>query len=86
VVWSPESAIDELASPKIGTVSLRSPDPRPGTHFALGFMLARGPGIAAGVTLESGHILDVAPTILTRHGVTPPAHMEGRAWRELAIA
>jgi predicted AlkP superfamily phosphohydrolase/phosphomutase len=86
VVWSSESAIGELASPKIGTVSLRSPDPRPGTHVAPGFMLARGPGIAPGARLESGHILDVAPTILARHGVTPPAHMEGRAWRELVIA
>lgn len=86
VVWSPEAATGDLASARIGTVSLPSPDPRPGTHTAPGFVLARGPGITSGGMLNRGDILDVAPTILARLGVTPPDHMEGKILPELITA
>ena len=84
VVWSRARPIEAMGSPRIGTVAGPSPDPRPGTHAAPGFILARGPGIAAGTTIEGGHILDLAPTVLARLGVPAPAHMEGRVWRQLA--
>jgi predicted AlkP superfamily phosphohydrolase/phosphomutase len=86
VVWAPEAATGEVASPRIGTVALPSPDPRPGTHTDPGFLLACGPEIAAGGALEGGDILDIAPTILARHGVGRPEHMEGRVLPQLAMA
>jgi predicted AlkP superfamily phosphohydrolase/phosphomutase len=86
VVWTPEAATGEVASARIGTVALPSPDPRPGTHTDPGFLLACGPELPRGGTLEGGDILDIAPTILARHGVRPPGHMEGRVLPQLAMA
>lgn len=51
-----------------------------GNHRAAAFVLARGPGLAAGSTLEGGHILDVAPTLLAMLGVDAPPRFEGHAW------
>jgi predicted AlkP superfamily phosphohydrolase/phosphomutase len=52
-----------------------------GNHRAAAFVLARGPGLAAGRSLEGGNILDIAPTVLTLLGVEPPAHYEGQPWQ-----
>jgi N-acetylglucosamine-6-sulfatase len=43
-------------------------------------LLARGPGIAAGVKMPqvSGNV-DISPTILSLAGVTPPAFMDGKS-------
>jgi predicted AlkP superfamily phosphohydrolase/phosphomutase len=84
VTWSRARRIEVVTAPGIGTVSGPSPDPRPGTHAAPGFVLAHGPGVVPGTTIEGGHILDLAPTVLTRLGVPVPGHMEGRIWRPLA--
>ncbi|HYZ25494.1 MAG TPA: alkaline phosphatase family protein [Geminicoccaceae bacterium] len=78
VLWDAAAPITALASERIGTVGGESPDPRPGTHAEPGFVLMRGSGIAAGRTIQDAHIFDVAPTILDRLGVAPPAHMTGR--------
>jgi predicted AlkP superfamily phosphohydrolase/phosphomutase len=86
VVWAPDAATGEVASARIGTVALPSPDPRPGTHTDPGFLMACGPEFPKGGTLEGGNILDVAPTILARHGVQRPDHMEGRVLPQLAMA
>ncbi|MEP7242600.1 MAG: alkaline phosphatase family protein [Gammaproteobacteria bacterium] len=51
-----------------------------GNHRATAFALARGPKIASDGSLDRGHILDIAPTILGLLGVDAPAHFEGRAW------
>lgn len=51
-----------------------------GNHRPTAFVLARGPALAAGQTLEGGHILDVAPTLLAMSGVDVPRQFEGRAW------
>jgi predicted AlkP superfamily phosphohydrolase/phosphomutase len=40
-----------------------SPDRRTGTHSTSGFLLACGPGIAAGRRAR-GHLAQVAPTVL----------------------
>lgn len=86
VSWRAAAPIESITSARIGTLSKPSPDPRPGTHAAPGFALAAGPGVEAGITLKSGHIMDLAPTVLSRLGVTPPAHMRGQAWPESASA
>jgi predicted AlkP superfamily phosphohydrolase/phosphomutase len=52
-----------------------------GNHRATAFVAGRGAGVAAGGSLSSGHILDIAPTILTALGVDVPRYFEGRAWQ-----
>jgi predicted AlkP superfamily phosphohydrolase/phosphomutase len=51
-----------------------------GNHRPTAFALARGPHIAEGEELVGGHIVDIAPTILTMLGVDVPQHMDGRVW------
>jgi predicted AlkP superfamily phosphohydrolase/phosphomutase len=80
VGWRAEQPIAAAASPRIGTVSAPSPDQRPGTHAPPGFVVIRGPGVAAGTTLQDAHVFDLAPTLLTRCGVAVPDAMRGRAW------
>ena len=46
------------------------------------FVIGRGPAMATGRVLGDGHIVDLAPTILSILGVEPPPHMDGRAWAE----
>ena len=84
VQWQAERPITAAASPRVGLVSQPSPDPRPGTHRGPGFLLAVGPGIAAGGTLAGGDVTDVAPTVLARLGVAAPTGMRGRARNELS--
>lgn len=84
--WDSSSPITGAVSARVGTVSKPSPDPRPGTHRGPGFVLACGPGIARGQILRAGHILDFAPTVLTRMGVEVPGYMRGRVWPELLAA
>jgi predicted AlkP superfamily phosphohydrolase/phosphomutase len=75
---------DQLESPAAGHI--RGPAGHAispfynGNHRAAAFVLARGPGLGAGQSLEGGNILDIAPTVLSLLGVDPPAHYEGRAW------
>jgi predicted AlkP superfamily phosphohydrolase/phosphomutase len=86
VLWEPAGPITSLASARIGAVSGASPDPRPGTHAGPGFVLMHGPGVTAGRSMEKGHILDLAPTILEHLGVAPPEYMAGRAWHTAIAA
>jgi len=86
VRWDSTGPITAARSPKIGTVASPSPDSRPGTHRGPGFVLAQGPGIPRGSALHDGHILDFAPTLLTRMGVAVPDQMHGRVWPELTAA
>ena len=44
------------------------------------FVLARGPAFASAMALVDGHILDIAPTVLTILGVDSPGRFEGKAW------
>lgn len=86
VRWDDSAPITAATTPRIGTVASASPDTRPGTHRGPGFVLAQGPGIARASQLQGGHILDFAPSLLARLGVTVPQHMHGRIWPELAAA
>jgi predicted AlkP superfamily phosphohydrolase/phosphomutase len=84
VLWSSSpTPIEAVTSSAIGTVAAPSPDGRPGTHKGPGFVIAAGPGVPAGQTLEGADILGLAPTLLARHGVATPGHMAGRLWAPL---
>jgi len=85
VTWDEEARVlADLESPACGRVSLvAGHETAPyytGNHRPFAFVLARGPGIEAGRSLDGGHIVDIAPTILAMLGVEPPAYMEGRVW------
>jgi predicted AlkP superfamily phosphohydrolase/phosphomutase len=54
-----------------------------GNHWPNAFAAAIGPEIPQGATLEGASILDLAPTILARFGIEPPAHMDGSVLRAL---
>ena len=85
VRWTGDAPIRTLISPRIGKVEGIDTSRRTGEHWPEGFILARGPGIAAGatVTAEEACVMDVAPTILELLGVPAPVEMEGRVLREL---
>lgn len=76
--------IDQLQAPRSGLITAQ-PGYRvspfyAGNHRATAFVLSRGSKLAAGSTLSSGHILDIAPSILSALGVQSPSHHEGRPW------
>ena len=48
-----------------------------GNHRPTAFALAMGSKVPRGHTLEGTSILDLAPTILTHFGITPPDYMSG---------
>jgi predicted AlkP superfamily phosphohydrolase/phosphomutase len=77
IVWNDEAEIRELYSDRTGVVNEPSVDPRTGTHHPLSFMAARGPGTGRG-KIPQGHIIDIAPTILSHFGIQPPAQMDGQ--------
>jgi predicted AlkP superfamily phosphohydrolase/phosphomutase len=83
--WNLEARVlDAIESPRAGLIR-RQPGHAispfyNGNHRATAFVYARGPALPAGTVLKSGHILDVAPTLLSMLGVDVPRHCEGRAW------
>jgi predicted AlkP superfamily phosphohydrolase/phosphomutase len=77
VIWNDESEIDGVYSDRMGLVSEAPNDPRTGTHYPRGFMAVRGPGSKPG-KIQSGHIADIAPTLLARLGIYPPQQIDGR--------
>ncbi|HET6470072.1 MAG TPA: hypothetical protein VFG43_16985, partial [Geminicoccaceae bacterium] len=54
-----------------------------GNHRPHAFVVARGPQVTPGSALEGGHIIDLAPTVLTLLGVDLPPHLDGRPWRQV---
>jgi predicted AlkP superfamily phosphohydrolase/phosphomutase len=85
VNWDIETRVlADLASERCGLVSKAAGyETAPyytGNHRPAAFVLARGPQIAEHDVLTGGHIVDIAPTILTMLGVDPPRHLDGRVW------
>jgi predicted AlkP superfamily phosphohydrolase/phosphomutase len=85
VNWSLEARIlADLASDRCGIVhkeaGYQTAPYYTGNHRPSAFVLARGPRLSANVEFTDGHIVDVAPTLLTMLGVEPPQHMDGRVW------
>jgi predicted AlkP superfamily phosphohydrolase/phosphomutase len=62
----------------------RIPNGRSGNHTPYGFLLARGPGIAAGAALQpDADILDLAPTAIRRLGGWPGVPLAGKVLAQL---
>lgn len=85
VLWQEDHATDVVDSPELGRMG-PVPYLRTGSHRSRGFLLAQGPGIAPGSSLETGHALDLAPTILARMGAPIPDYFEGRALLEVPVS
>jgi predicted AlkP superfamily phosphohydrolase/phosphomutase len=90
VRWSASSGATHRAieSPQFGRIERatpgRIPNGRSGNHAPQGFLIARGPGIAAGAALDAGaDILDLAPTALRRLGVHTRVPLTGTPLRQL---
>jgi predicted AlkP superfamily phosphohydrolase/phosphomutase len=77
VTWNNKTPFKSVGSPVFGSVEGDKADPRPGTHSPHGFLLAVGAGLPQGLR-GSGHLLDVAPTVMELLGLTPPAGLDGR--------
>jgi len=75
--------LDRVQGPTSGLVSGKRgyevPAYYTGNHRPNAFLLSYGRGVTAGDGDDAGHIVDIAPTILTLLGIDPPAHFEGRA-------
>ena len=82
VSWKNGKQIDRVASKKVGNISGKLPDPRSGNHRAEGFALLYGPDIAKRKRTE-GHLLDIAPTILSFYGHDVPGSFDGRPWDDI---
>lgn len=78
VLWSREDEVAGVTSAEVGTVEAASPDQRPGTHSPPGFLLSHGASVRPDATATTGHIYEVAPTILSLFGVATPPHMAGK--------
>jgi hypothetical protein len=48
-----------------------------GVHAMEGILVAVGEGFAPGPRIKA-HLMDMAPTILSLLGITPPVYMDGR--------
>jgi arylsulfatase A-like enzyme len=60
----------------------RGPEERTGNHARDGILLAYGPDVRRGETLETRAIEDVAPTVLYLLGIPVDADMDGRVLTE----
>jgi predicted AlkP superfamily phosphohydrolase/phosphomutase len=83
VLWQDERAVDVVDSPELGRVG---PVPffRTGAHHPSGFIVARGPGIAAGTRLPDSGVPDLSATLLELLGRPRPDHLEGRPFLRAA--
>jgi predicted AlkP superfamily phosphohydrolase/phosphomutase len=52
--------------------------PRSGDHGIESRLWASGPGIEPGISDATGNVLDLAPSVLQRLGLTPPRGLDGR--------
>jgi predicted AlkP superfamily phosphohydrolase/phosphomutase len=88
VQWSRSGRVLDraISSPRYGTIDLPTPgkntDGRGGNHRPHGFLLAAGPGVGHG-QLGEAHIMDLAPTVYSLFGISPPAEMRGRVIGEV---
>ena len=83
VLWTSESLVTGVRSPRIGTIHLEFPERRTGAHRPFGFLVASGPHIRKAPAMRPVHLLDLAPTILSLMDVNIPDHYDGRVISEL---
>jgi predicted AlkP superfamily phosphohydrolase/phosphomutase len=84
----PAATVGRLVSPRLPGfryhVPPRLPSGRSGNHRDHGWLIAGGPGIAAGGTLADGDVLDLLPTIQATLGLPLERGLPGRPIVEVA--
>jgi predicted AlkP superfamily phosphohydrolase/phosphomutase len=85
VSWHDDAPIEAVRLEDGTLVAEPSPDARSGNHRPDGFAVVCGAGLPRG-RATSGHLLDVAPTVLGHFGLEPRATMPGRSWLPSAPA
>ena len=68
--WNRQSLVETVWSPKIGLVHVPYTHWRTGDHRPDGLLLARGAGIDPGAALPPVRMVDLAPSLAARLGVT----------------
>jgi len=76
VTWEDE-ADTRFVSPELGSIG-PVPPLRAGSHPSTGFFMTSGENVPADARRPTGHVLDIAPTILSLMNVEPPAHLDGQ--------
>jgi predicted AlkP superfamily phosphohydrolase/phosphomutase len=74
VLWDDAFQVGEMRSGGAGLIAGPSPDRRPGTHGAAGFVMAIGP-CADEIWGDVGDVRDIALAALRTFGVDAPAHL-----------
>lgn len=82
--WQEEYATDLVEHPDFGKIG-PVPHFRAGSHRHTGFMVAAGPAIVEGATIEGAHALDIAPTMLALLGKAKPEHMQGKVISSILV-
>jgi len=83
VLWANESLVNGVHSSKVGTIRCDFPARRTGAHRQSAVLVASGPRIRKGITLDYAHILDLAPTLLYLADVRVPDDYDGRVISEM---
>jgi predicted AlkP superfamily phosphohydrolase/phosphomutase len=79
VTWDDEAPIEAVRCEDGAVIAARPADTRPGNHRPDGFALVCGAGLPRG-RMASGHLVDVAPTVLASFGLDAAPAMTGRSW------
>ena len=85
VQWSGVSAkeVRSITSAEYGTLQWptpgKVPDGQSGHHVSDGWIMASGTHIEPGSTIDTAHLIDVAPTIYKLMHESIPAHLQGKA-------
>jgi predicted AlkP superfamily phosphohydrolase/phosphomutase len=83
VLWTNESPVTGVSSPRVDRINLDFPERRTGAHRPCGFLVASGPRIRKGLHLDQIHLLNLAPTILHLLDVEVPKYYDGYLISEL---
>jgi hypothetical protein len=78
VLWNNGDPIDAVESPSAGVIH-NTERGRRSAHTTAAGLFAYGPDIASGPPVAGARDVDIAPTVLSLLGVTPPAGLDGRA-------
>lgn len=88
--WNEDARLaTELLTEKYGLVRSKEPGWAlppyyTGNHRPNAFAFVAGPDVPQGESLRGASILDIAPTVLGRFGIPPPAYMDGEGLTELS--
>jgi len=83
VTWSSHGLLRAVRHPRLGVFHENLRDLSPSEHSGEAFLVAAGPHIRAQATVEGGHIVDIAPTLLYLMRAPIPHDMDGDLIRDM---